>query len=115
MNYHLTHLDLSHFNHFILSLDPNDNHLPQTIKAKTTGMITVKDFYSFLSGKMPITPKTQQETKEFREWKFRFWRPFSKTITDKNWNALKLEPQVGREGFIATFRCVSQEEKEKTP
>lgn len=72
-------------------------------KAKALGGASIKEYYQFLTGKKPWTKKFQ-DTKKFRDWKFNVWRPFSKTLTNKNWEDLGVYPSIGREGMIALFR-----------
>lgn len=72
-------------------------------KSRAFGMVSVKGYYRFLTGRKPYT-KTLKQTKRCREWMLDVWRPFSKTLTEKDWQKLGVYPSIGRDGFIAFFK-----------
>ena len=56
-------------------------------KAKALGCVSINDYYKFLTGKDSRT-KRLNETEKYREWLLGVWRPFSKTITNEQWEEL---------------------------
>jgi prophage antirepressor-like protein len=86
------------FELFVKSME----HSPK-VMGREFKLFSLKDFYTYLTGKPAWTLKRKQESKPFRRWLLSEARPFVRTITGEQWENLGIVPMCGREGFIEVF------------